>query len=67
MNAAINGHLHILQWATANGRPCDVLDCADLAPRNGHDAVFEWIDAANIGETDDDEQNDEDATNDNSS
>lgn len=45
-----------------------------LAVRNGHDAVFHWIDALNIGDIwntgtdDDDEQDDddEDETNDNS-
>jgi hypothetical protein len=53
--AAENGHLHILQWG-ANGCPCDVGACARLARRKGHDAVNDWIAAANNGDYFDDDE-----------
>jgi hypothetical protein len=50
--AAQNGHLHILQWAIANGCDWNVQECAYHARSNGHDDVADWINAANIGDTD---------------
>ena len=39
--AALGGHLHVVQWMRANGCPWDTLVCA-MAARGGHMHVLEW-------------------------
>jgi hypothetical protein len=42
--AAANGHLHVLQWARADGYPWDHATCTSAA-RGGHLAVLQWLHA----------------------
>jgi hypothetical protein len=39
---ADGGHLHVLQWARANGYPWDVWTCSNAAGR-GHLPVLQWL------------------------
>ena len=41
--AAAKGHLHVLQWAYENGFPLDLNSCMESANRNGHRAVYRWL------------------------